>query len=108
MKPALFHWLAQRITAVFLLPLSLWFVTSFVILLAAPFDQVQTWLTSPWHATFASLFVALVFYHGALGMQVIWEDYVKQPRPLIWLTNGVSVLFTLLGIAAILKVYLIS
>ena len=106
MKSGSFHWLAQRITAVALVPLGLWFVISFVSLLPAPYEQAQAWLMSPWNVTFAILFILIMSYHGALGMQVVWEDYVPRPRCFIFLTNGLSLIFAIASVGAILKVFL--
>jgi len=95
MKPALKHWLAQRITAIALIPLGLWFVISFAMLLHAPYEEASAWLHVPWHLHLSALFILLAFFHGALGMQEVWTDYVARPRFLIFLTNAVSWLFVI-------------
>ena len=103
------HWLLQRITALALVPLGLWFVGAFIVFLAAPFDVVYDWLSSPWTATISILFMAISLYHGALGMQVIWEDYISSEsirRILVISTYFISILMGLLASISILKVYL--
>src|SRR5437773_4334163 len=77
-KSGLHHWIAQRITAIALIPLGIWFVAAFLILLTAPFEEAHKWLSSPWTVTLAILSILTFFYHGYLGLQVIWEDYVPH------------------------------
>jgi len=108
-KNGLPHWIAQRITAVALIPLGVWFVSVFIILLTAPFTEAYTWLSSPWNVTLAIFFVLTAFYHGYLGMQVILEDYVPHEYTrwvLIIGTQLFSAGMALLAIVSILKVFL--
>jgi succinate dehydrogenase / fumarate reductase membrane anchor subunit len=71
------HWWVQRVTAVALVPLSIWFL--FVLggmLHAASFADVVAIIAQPVHAIFLIVFTICTFWHGALGLQVIIEDYV--------------------------------
>ncbi len=74
-KEGLHHWWAQRLTAVALIPLTVWFVVS-VISLAAGRTDFDLWLLSPINAAALALFIAVGFHHGVLGLQVVIEDYV--------------------------------
>jgi succinate dehydrogenase / fumarate reductase membrane anchor subunit len=70
------HWWWQRISSIALVPLSLWFVISVIRLAGADFDAVVNWLDSPVQVSLFILLLVAVFYHGALGLQVVIEDYV--------------------------------
>ncbi len=70
------HWWAQRVSALALIPLSLWFAVSALGLVHADYVVVITWLHAPWTAVLLSLFLFTVFYHAYLGVQVVVEDYV--------------------------------
>ena len=70
------HWWAQRVTAVALVPLTLWFVASLVMLPALDYTTVRAWLALPWAGFLAVLTVAVLSYHSYLGTTVIVEDYV--------------------------------
>ena len=103
------HWIAQRITAVALIPLGIWFVGAFITLLTAPFGIAHAWFSSPWTVSFSIFFVLALFYHGYLGLQVIWEDYISHELTrwiLIVSTKLFSVLVALLAIVSILKIFL--
>jgi succinate dehydrogenase / fumarate reductase membrane anchor subunit len=70
------HWWSQRVSAVALIPLTLWFA---VALLGQPlqsFESVRGWLGQPSVAVPTSLLVLTLAWHSRLGIQVVIEDYV--------------------------------
>jgi len=71
------HWWAQRVSAVALVPLTLWFVFSLMTLPAFDYDTVRIWLSVPISGFLALLLVAVLAYHSYLGTIVIVEDYVS-------------------------------
>jgi succinate dehydrogenase / fumarate reductase membrane anchor subunit len=75
-KEGVEHWWAQRVSAVALIPLGLWFAASLVALAGADRAAVLAWLHAPVQAILAILLLIAVFYHAALGLQVVIEDYV--------------------------------
>jgi succinate dehydrogenase / fumarate reductase, membrane anchor subunit len=75
-KEGVEHWWLQRITAVALVPLSLWFVIAIIRLVGADFDSVRDWVGNPLSAIGLVLLVIATFYHASLGLQVVIEDYV--------------------------------
>jgi succinate dehydrogenase / fumarate reductase membrane anchor subunit len=77
-KEGLHHWWAQRITALALIPLAIWFVASVIGLAHADPGAFYEWLLSPLNATALVLFIAVGFHHGVLGVQVVLEDYVSD------------------------------
>jgi succinate dehydrogenase / fumarate reductase membrane anchor subunit len=70
------HWWMQRVTAVALLPLTLWFVWSLLGLQLQSYDEVRGWLGQPWVAVLTILLVITLAWHSKLGVQVVIEDYV--------------------------------
>ena len=72
------HWLLQRFTAVGNLVLTLWFVTSIVLLPNLDYSTVAAWLAKPVPATAMVLLVLSTFWHARLGLQVLVEDYVHN------------------------------
>ena len=72
------HFLHQRMTAVVLVPLSIWFVLAVLGLVGAERDAAAAFLGRPVYAVLMFLFVAAVLYHMAIGLQVIVEDYTHQ------------------------------
>lgn len=70
------HWWSQRVTAIALVPLVLWLAYSVVTLASADYGDVVAWLSLPINAILFGLFLAVMFYHSYLGLQVVIEDYV--------------------------------
>jgi succinate dehydrogenase / fumarate reductase membrane anchor subunit len=75
-KEGLRHWWGQRVTALLLIPLVIWFVIGLVIHTGADHAAVTDWLSDP--VTYGLMLVLLgaAFWHGALGLQAVIEDYV--------------------------------
>ena len=70
------HWIVQRMTAVALVPLCLWFVFSLIGLIGADLATVKAWLGSPFNAVLMILTLIAGFHHAQLGLQVVIEDYI--------------------------------
>ena len=73
-------WWMQRLSAVLMIPLGIWFVVSLFGLDNLSPDTVILWLYHPIQAVLMGLWVITVVYHAALGLQVIIEDYVHDKR----------------------------
>ena len=72
------HWWMQRVTAVALIPLSLWFVASLIALTGSDYNALIAWLKAPFVAILMVLLLIALFHHTALGLRVIVEDYVHS------------------------------
>lgn len=94
-KEGVEHWWLQRLSAVALAPLALWFVAAVIAHIGADHAAMQAWLRQPLPAIAMVLTLIATFYHVALGLQVIVEDYVHHDLVRI----GLIVLFRLLCLA---------
>jgi succinate dehydrogenase / fumarate reductase membrane anchor subunit len=100
------HWWAQRVTAIALVPLTLWFVCAALRLVGTSHAEMLAWIGAPIPVV---LFIALVlatFYHLALGLQVVIEDYVHGEAArlaTLLVTKGVILLLALTCLVSILK-----
>jgi len=70
------HWWAQRLTAIALIPLVLWFVASVAGLAGADIGPVRAWIAQPVTAVLLVVLIGVTFHHMQLGLQVVIEDYV--------------------------------
>jgi succinate dehydrogenase / fumarate reductase membrane anchor subunit len=77
-KQGAHHWWAQRVTAIALLPLSLYFVLSVLMLAGATRADMAAYIGEPWNAVLFLCLIAALFYHLVLGLQVVIEDYVHN------------------------------
>ena len=72
------HWWLQRVTALALIPLSIWFVIFMIQLVHADHNRVIRWIEYPVNAVLLILLLVCTFYHALLGLQVVIEDYVHS------------------------------
>jgi succinate dehydrogenase / fumarate reductase, membrane anchor subunit len=71
-------WWAERVSAVALVPLTLWFAGSIIAHIRSDYATVVVWLKMPLTAVLMILLLIALFYHTALGLQVVIEDYVHS------------------------------
>ena len=105
------HFWAQRVTAIALVPLLLWFCFAIASLPGMSFEDLRQWLASPFSSVLLLLFIVTGFHHGRLGLQVIIEDYVGHHgvrTALIVLVTLLAWLMTAIGVFSVLRLALAS
>jgi succinate dehydrogenase / fumarate reductase membrane anchor subunit len=107
-KGAAEHWWLQRVTAVALLPLGLWFVYGLLTLPGFDFASVAAWVQEPITSILLILLVVAVGYHSALGVQVVIEDYVTGKGSKAATLIASTLAHTALTIAAVFAVLKIA
>src|SRR6266478_488700 len=101
------HWWVQRLTAIALIPLVVWFAVSLVMLSGADYAVVRAWIGSPLVMVLLILTIGIGLHHGQLGMQVVIEDYVGSDGwklALIVIVKFIAALFGLAAVVAILRI----
>lgn len=102
------HFIAQRVSALLLIPLAIWLMCGLVGLVGADHAAATAWVAAPMNTVFLVVFLAAMFYHSELGVQVVVEDYVHTEglkMLTLLLSKFVHILF---GVAAILAVLRVS
>jgi len=99
-KRGVHHWWMQRVTAVALVPLSLWFVTAAITTLNYDHLAFTLWLKDPVNAILSLLFILAMMYHATLGLQVIIEDYVHCKVVEISMMLGMKFTMIVMAVAA--------
>jgi succinate dehydrogenase / fumarate reductase membrane anchor subunit len=105
-KSGLGHWWAQRLTAMALVPLSLWFIFSVLHLLGASQDDVVAWASGPVTIVLLIALVLATFHHLQLGLQVVIEDYIHNDGArlaALLAVKGAAVLLAMLCVVSVLK-----
>lgn len=87
-KSGVHRWYLERVTAIALVPLTLWFVFAMVRLAGTTQEGVAIWASRPVNTIFLLALIAMTFRHMQLGIQVILEDYVHHK----WFMTGASLL----------------
>lgn len=107
MRPVVFHWIMQRLTAIGLVPLSLRFIYVTLPHVGSNYEQACAFLKTFSGFMPTLLFATCAFYHGALGMEVIIEDYIPSPqRPwCLRILKAVAWTGVVAGDVALLKIF---
>lgn len=100
------HYWLQRLTAIALVPLTLWFVWAVVRYVGAPYEEVVAFLGHPVSAVAMLMFVLMALGHMLLGVQVVIEDYIHKEGPkiaLLLLLNFVVLAIAITCVVAVLR-----
>jgi succinate dehydrogenase / fumarate reductase membrane anchor subunit len=106
-KQGVEHWWLERVTAVALVPLTLWLAVSLVILADGSHASFIAWLKSPFVALSMLLLLIALFTHLALGLQVVIEDYVhsRAKIPLLVAMRFACLALALAGMLSMLRIF---
>ncbi|MGL4686992.1 MAG: succinate dehydrogenase, hydrophobic membrane anchor protein [Commensalibacter sp.] len=99
------HWWAERLCAIGMTPLSIWFIIQIVRLGDADHKEVVKWVGKPVNTSLLLALMLLTFNHMQLGLRVISEDYSrgKYRMALGLLIRGGTLLMGLFAVLSVLK-----
>lgn len=103
-KEGTHHWWMQRLTAIALIPLGIWFVISMICLAGADHAAASAWLANPLTAVLMLLLIIATFHHLQLGLQVVIEDYIHSEAAKMICLIGLKLASFALGVAAVFAV----
>lgn len=108
-KHGVAHFMIQRITAVALVLLSIWFMVLVLGLLGSDYATARAAVAQPFNAILMIAFLIAAFWHAQLGLQVVIEDYVHTP----WIEMALQIIIKLAcalavvaGVLAVLRITL--
>ena len=108
-KEGVEHWWRQRVTAIVLVPLTLWLVIAVVSHVGGSRAAMVAWMHNPLGAVVMIVLLVTTFYHAALGLQVVVEDYVHgegMKLTSLIVMRSLCVLLVVRGVLAVLKLAL--
>lgn len=103
-KDGTHHWWMQRVTALALVPLGVWFAASLVAGVSSDYESAHAWIANPFVGGLLLILVVATFYHAALGLQVVIEDYIHNEGVKIASLLIMKAGCLVLGLAAVLAV----
>lgn len=107
-KEGVSHWWAQRVSALALVPLAIWFVAAVAAHTGADHVAMVDWLSSPLSLGTMIALVVATFYHAQLGLQVVIEDYIGGEACKIALVLLVKLASLALGLTAVVALLVIA
>ena len=94
-------WRVQRLTALALIPLAIWFLVSLLVNMTGVGADPAAWLGSPIPAVLLAAFIVMALRHATIGLRVVLEDYVHTRGALTTATLALYGAAWLTGLAAI-------
>ncbi len=99
-------WMAERVTAIALVPLTIWFIASVISLEGTTRAGMIDWLHAPMPLALLLSLIVATFWHMELGLRVVVEDYVHDDAiriAMLLLQRGLCIVAALLCIIAALR-----
>jgi succinate dehydrogenase membrane anchor subunit len=99
-------WWLERVTALALVPLTLWLAASLIALSGSDYVTFVAWVSRPLAMLLLVLLLIALFTHLALGLQVVIEDYVHSwaKIPALLSARFACVILCVAGILATLRI----
>ncbi len=103
------HFWVQRVSAVALIPLSMWFMVEILTtLIGADRAGVAAWIANPITALVLAALIVAMFIHARIGIHEIIADYVPHEGKkitLVLLTNALIYGFGAVSLMAIARLH---
>ena len=99
-------WWAERLTAIALVPLSLWFIASIISLEGTTRAGMITWLHAPVPLVLILCLILATFWHMELGLRVVIDDYVHNDAiriAMLLFQRGLCIVAAVLCVIAVLR-----
>lgn len=103
-KSGLHHWWHQRLTALAMVPLMLASLALVATMGSLDYQGAMALMANPFAAALLLLLVLVGFYHAALGLQVVIEDYVSAEGTRLALILIVKMCLFALAIVTLLSI----
>ena len=111
MKNYSHKWILQRITAVFLIPLTFWFIYQCISFQKLQYSELEIFFKSYLNSFLFLFMMVIMLVHAKLGCETIAEDYISS----FWfkkffknLINFITLLSLFLVISSIIKMSVFS
>ena len=107
-KHGLSHWITQRVTAIALVPLTIWFVSILAMMKDSSYQSSLNLVSNPFNATILILLILSMFWHAQLGLQVVFEDYISNKNIRMFCIITMKFFMTAIGLLSALSVLRIA
>lgn len=98
------HWIAQRATAVALVPLTIFFLAACIALVGSDYETARAYVAQPLISVGLILFVFAAIWHLKIGLGEVVADYIGKESTKIFLMLTINFLAYGLGLACVLSV----
>jgi len=87
-------WIMQRVSALIVAPLIVWFLLSLITLSTGDYNSVINFFSKPLFLILTIILLITGFFHAKIGISELFEDYIQNEK----IKNAVNLLGLLLSI----------
>ena len=73
-------WILQRISALLIAPLIIWFCVSLISLSTSSYEEVMNFFGNPMFSWLTIILLVAGFFHAKIGLNEIFEDYIENEK----------------------------
>ena len=73
-------WIMQRVSALIVAPLIVWFLLSLISLSTSDYNSVINFFSKPLFVSLTIILLVAGFFHAKIGLSEIFEDYIKDEK----------------------------
>ena len=96
------HWILQKVSALILIPLGIWFLFMLKDFLYYDFTNKILWFKSFTNSLLLSIFLLVSIFHLRLGLTVVIEDYIHNLKRKKTLLSFLEILYLFLAVFTVI------
>jgi succinate dehydrogenase / fumarate reductase membrane anchor subunit len=73
-------WLSLKLSSVIMVPFMIWFLVNFVSIYDSNYENIVEFFSSSQSALIFTIFIIITFFHSALSISEIFEDYIGSEK----------------------------
>jgi len=73
-------WIMQRVSALIVAPLIVWFLLSLISLSTSDYNSVINFFSKPLFVFLTIILLVAGFFHAKIGLSEIFEDYIQDEK----------------------------
>jgi len=73
-------WIMQRVSALIVAPLIVWFLLSLISLSTSDYNSVINFFSKPLFVSLTIILLVAGFFHVKIGLSEIFEDYISDEK----------------------------
>ena len=101
------HWILQKVSALVLIPLGIWFLFMIKDFLYYDFTNKILWFKNFYNSLLLSIFILVSIFHLRLGLTVVIEDYIHSLKRKKTLLSLLEILYLFLAVFTVIMIVIL-
>ena len=101
------HWILQKVSALVLIPIGIWFLFMIKDFLYYDFTNKILWFKNFYNSLLLSIFILVSIFHLRLGLTVVIEDYIHSLKRKKTLLSLLEILYLFLAVFTVIIILIL-